>query len=153
MHLDGQPVDPKKWNQENPFIPVYKIKDNESFIDYDSNKIADIDYKTIEDKDIRIFARASSDAKGPVMMLIQALKFMNSNNINQKLNLKLVMDFEEEKGSPSLPEAVKKHSSILKSDALLIFDGPQHVSDLPTLNFGNRGICLLYTSPSPRDFG
>ena len=104
MHLDGQPVDPKKWNQENPFIPVYKIKDNESFIDYDSNKIADIDYKTIEDKDIRIFARASSDAKGPVMMLIQALKFMNSNNINQKLNLKLVMDFEEEKGSPSLPE-------------------------------------------------
>ena len=143
MHLDGQPVDPKKWNQENPFIPVYKIKDNESFIDYDSNKIADIDYKTIEDKDIRIFARASSDAKGPVMMLIQALKFMNSNNINQKLNLKLVMDFEEEKGSPSLPEAVKKHSSILKSDALLIFDGPQHVTDLPTLNFGNRGISSI----------
>ena len=143
MHLDGQPVDPIKWNQENPFIPVYKIKDNESFIDYDSNKIADIDYKTIEDKDIRIFARASSDAKGPVMMLIQALKFMNSNNINQKLNLKLVMDFEEEKGSPSLPEAVKKHSSILKSDALLIFDGPQHVSDLPTLNFGNRGISSI----------
>ena len=69
MHLDGQPVDPKKWNQENPFIPVYKIKDNESFIDYDSNKIADIDYKTIEDKDIRIFARASSDAKGPVCLL------------------------------------------------------------------------------------
>ena len=143
MHLDGQPVDPKKWNQENPFIPVYKIKDNESFIDYDSNKIADIDYKTLEDKDIRIFARASSDAKGPVMMLIQALKFMNSNNINQKLNLKLVMDFEEEKGSPSLPEAVKKHSSILKSDALLIFDGPQHVTDLPTLNFGNRGISSI----------
>ena len=65
------------------------------------------------------------------------------NNINQKLNLKLVMDFEEEKGSPSLPEAVKKHSSILKSDALLIFDGPQHVTDLPTLNFGNRGISSI----------
>ena len=28
MHLDGQPVDSKKWNQENPFIPVYKIKNN-----------------------------------------------------------------------------------------------------------------------------
>ena len=76
-------------------------------------------------------------------MLIQALKFMSSNNINQKLNLKLVMDFEEEKGSPSLPDAVKKHSSILKSDALLIFDGPQHLSDIPTLNFGNRGISSI----------
>ena len=26
MHLDGQPVDSSKWNQENPFKPVYKLK-------------------------------------------------------------------------------------------------------------------------------
>ncbi len=143
MHLDGQPVDLSKWNQENPFIPVYKLKENGKFVDYDSNKIANIDYETLEEKDIRIFARASSDAKGPVMMLIQAMKFMNSNNIDNKFNLKLIMDFEEEKGSPSLPDAVKKHSTILKSDALLIFDGPQHESDLPTLNFGNRGISSI----------
>ena len=143
MHLDGQPVDLSKWNQENPFIPVYKLKEDGKFVDYDSNKIANIDYETLEEKDIRIFARASSDAKGPVMMLIQAMKFMNSKNIDNKFNLKLIMDFEEEKGSPSLPAAVKKHSTILKSDALLIFDGPQHESDLPTLNFGNRGISSI----------
>ncbi|MFL2633948.1 MAG: M20/M25/M40 family metallo-hydrolase [Candidatus Marisimplicoccus sp.] len=143
MHLDGQPVDLTKWDQENPFIPVYKLKENGEFIEYDSNEIKDIDYKTLQEKDIRIFARASSDAKGPVMMLIQAINFMNTNNIDQKLNLKLVMDFEEEIGSPSLPDAVKKHSTILKSDALLIFDGPQHESDLPTLNFGNRGISSI----------
>ncbi len=143
MHLDGQPVDSSKWNQENPFTPVYKLKENGEFYDYDSSKISELDYATLEEKDIRIFARASSDAKGPVMMLIQAIKFMNLNNIDQKLNLKLVMDFEEEKSSPSLPEAVKKHSSILESDALLIFDGPRHESDLPTLNFGNRGISSI----------
>ena len=143
MHLDGQPVDLSKWNQENPFIPVYKLKEDGRFVDYDSNKLANIDYKTLEQRDIRIFARASSDAKGPVMMLIQAMKFMNSKNIDNKFNLKLIMDFEEEKGSPSLPDAVKKHSTILKSDALLIFDGPQHESDLPTLNFGNRGISSI----------
>ncbi len=143
MHLDGQPVDLTKWDQENPFTPVYKLKENGEFIEYDPNEIKDIDYKTLQEKDIRIFARASSDAKGPVMMLIQAIKFMNTNNIDQKLNLKLVMDFEEEIGSPSLPDAVKKHSNILKSDALLIFDGPQHESDLPTLNFGNRGISSI----------
>ena len=45
MHLDGQPVDLSKWNQENPFIPVYKLKENEEFIDYDSNKISDLDYE------------------------------------------------------------------------------------------------------------
>ena len=117
MHLDGQPVDLSKWNQENPFIPVYKLKEDVKFVDYDSNKIATIDYETLEEKDIRIFARASSDAKGPVMMLIQAMKFMNSKNIDNKFNLKLIMDFEEEKSSPSLPDAVKKHSTILNSDA------------------------------------
>tara|TARA_B100000965_G_scaffold63179_1_gene48952 strand:+ start:2517 stop:4040 length:1524 start_codon:yes stop_codon:yes gene_type:complete len=143
MHLDGQPVDLSKWNQENPFIPVYKLNEDGKFVDYDSNKLANIDYETLEERDIRIFARASSDAKGPVMMLIQAIKFMNSKNIENKFNLKLIMDFEEEKGSPSLPDAVKKHSTILKSDALLIFDGPQHESDLPTLNFGNRGISSI----------
>lgn len=70
LHLDGQPVDLSKWNQENPFIPVYKIKENGEFIDYDPTKIAEINYETLEEKDIRIFARSSSDAKGPVMMLI-----------------------------------------------------------------------------------
>ena len=53
------------------------------------------------------------------------------------------MDFEEEKSSPSLPYAVKKYSELLESDALLIFDGPQHQSNLPTLNFGNRGISSI----------
>ena len=77
------------------------------------------------------------------MMLIQALKFMELNGIDQGFNLKLVMDFEEEKSSPSLPYAVEKYSELLKSDALLIFDGPQHESDLPTLNFGNRGISSI----------
>ena len=143
LHLDGQPVDLTKWNQKNPFIPVFKINNNGKFIDYDSSNLKNINYNTLEEDDIRIFARSSSDAKGPVMMLIQAIKFMDSNNIDQKFNLKLVMDFEEEKGSRSLPSAVKKHSDILKSDALLIFDGPQHQSDLPTLNFGNRGISQI----------
>ena len=103
LHLDGQPVDLSKWNQENPFIPVFKLNENGNFTNYDSSKLKNISYDTLEENDIRIFARSSSDAKGPVMMLIQAIKFMNLNNIDQKFNIKLVMDFDEEKGSPSLP--------------------------------------------------
>ena len=45
MHLDGQPVDLSKWNQENPFIPVYKLKEDGKFVDYDSNKLANIGIK------------------------------------------------------------------------------------------------------------
>ena len=65
---------------------------------------------------------------------------MKRNNIELEYNLKVIMDFEEEISSPNLADAVKKYSSKLKSDALLIFDGPKHPSNLPTLTFGARGI-------------
>ena len=143
LHLDGQPVDISRWNQEDAFKPVFKKNENGIFIEDDWNKIASYNYNELDDKDIRIFARSSSDAKGPVMMLIQALKFMKLKNIDQEFNIKLIMDFEEEIGSPSLPSAVEVHKEKLESDALLIFDGPQHASGLPTLNFGNRGISSI----------
>jgi len=143
LHLDGQPVDITRWNQEDAFKPVFKKNENGIFIEDDWNKIASYNYSELDDKDIRIFARSSSDAKGPVMMLIQALKFMKLKNIDQEFNIKLIMDFEEEIGSPSLPSAVEVHKEKLVSDALLIFDGPQHASGLPTLNFGNRGISSI----------
>ena len=50
------------------------------------------------------------------------------------------MDFEEELGSPELPKAVEKYSKELASDMLIIFDGPRHISNQPTLTFGARGI-------------
>ena len=31
LHLDGQPIDTSKWNQKDPFTPVYKIKENGNF--------------------------------------------------------------------------------------------------------------------------
>ena len=67
-------------------------------------------------------------------------EIMKRNNIELEYNLKVIMDFEEEISSPNLADAVKKYSSKLKSDALLIFDGPKHPSNLPTLTFGARGI-------------
>ena len=109
LHLDGQPVDITRWNQEDAFKPVFKKNENGIFIEDDWNKIASYNYSELDDKDIRIFARSSSDAKGPVMMLIQALKFMKLKNIDQEFNIKLIMDFEEEIGSPSLPSAVEVH--------------------------------------------
>jgi len=53
------------------------------------------------------------------------------------------MDFEEELGSPNLPAAVKANKDLLKSDMLIIFDGPMHVSNKPTLTFGARGISTI----------
>ena len=140
LQFDGQPVDNSKWDQEDPYKAVLKERINNEYKITDWSRLDNITFDDLKKEDLRIFARSASDAKGPVMMIINALEIMKRNNIELEYNLKVIMDFEEEISSPNLADAVKKYSSKLKSDALLIFDGPKHPSDLPTLTFGARGI-------------
>ena len=140
LQFDGQPVDNSKWDQENPYKAVLKEKNDNEYKIIDWSRLDNITFDDIKKEDLRIFARSASDAKGPVMMILNALEIMKRNNIELEYNLKVIMDFEEEISSPNLADAVKKYSSKLKSDALLIFDGPKHPSNLPTLTFGARGI-------------
>jgi acetylornithine deacetylase/succinyl-diaminopimelate desuccinylase-like protein len=66
--------------------------------------------------------------------------------------MKVIMDFEEELGSPHLPAAVTQYKNELTADMLIIFDGPRHVSNQPTLSFGARGICeITLTVFGPRN--
>ena len=140
LQFDGQPVDNSKWDQENPYKAVLKEKIDNEYKTTDWSRLDNITFDDIKKEDLRIFARSASDAKGPVMMILNALEIMERNKIELEYNLKVIMDFEEEISSPNLADAVKKYSSKLKSDALLIFDGPKHPSNLPTLTFGARGI-------------
>lgn len=139
-HSDGQPVIPSEWFQENPFKPVLKKKNAEG------NAWEIIPIENLEkqvDPEWRIFGRASSDDKGPGVMLLAAMDALASKNINTPYNLKILVDFEEEKGSVNLPSIIDKHKNLLSSDLLLIFDGPGHASNLPTITYGARGIATV----------
>jgi acetylornithine deacetylase/succinyl-diaminopimelate desuccinylase-like protein len=50
------------------------------------------------------------------------------------------MDFQEELGSPTLPQAVTDNKEAFAADGMIILDGTRHVSNLPTLTYGARGI-------------
>ena len=138
MHLDGQAVDASKWNQKNPYEAVLKEIKGAEFEEISWDKLSGT-----EVDDYRIFARSSSDDKGPFVMLLTALKYIKSKGQSPAFNVKLILDFEEEQSSPGLPEAVKKYKDRLVADMLLILDGPVHASGKPTLVFGNRGIASL----------
>ena len=145
FHMDGQPVDPKKWNQDDPFIPILSEYVSDNWIEIDRNKI-----KEDPDPDWRIFGRSTSDDKGPPMMLVNALETLEKLNKKPKFNIKLIIDFQEEMGSPTVVSAVSLHKEKLKSDFLLIIDGPRHPSNKPTLTFGARGISrITLTSYGP----
>ena len=139
IQIDGQPVDPSKWFQEGPFIPTLKKqvkKDKWEIIPWESL------YKNYDD-DWRIFARSASDAKGPINSFLIALDIIAEKGIEPDYNIKVIMDMEEEMGSPNLPPAVKKFRKKLKADRLVILDGPRHPSNEPTLTFGARGIVTI----------
>lgn len=147
LQSDGQPVDPSQWNQPSPYQPVLKERagDGEWRIIPWERLHGDVD------PDWRIFARSASDSKGPVAQFLAALDVMRQQGTEPNFNLKVIVDTEEEMGSPNLPAAVARYRDQLAADMLVIFDGPPHVSGQPTLKFGARGIArFTLTTYGPR---
>jgi len=135
--IDGQPVTPSDWKQDNPFNPVMKESDgqgNWSERPWQTNNL---------NLDWRIYARSASDSKGPAMMLMQAIDIVREQKITPEFNIKVIMDFEEEQGSPTLPGAVEKFRDRFAADYLVILDGVRSVKNVPTLTFGARGIATI----------
>ncbi|MCP1385718.1 M20/M25/M40 family metallo-hydrolase [Runella salmonicolor] len=139
MHFDGQPVEPEKWQQESPYKPVLKKRGaNGQWEKIDWNNL-----QTGYDPEWRIFARAVSDDKGPILMLLAALDMMQKESINSPYHIKVILDSEEEIGAPHLAEAVKKYKEKLAADFLMVMDGGRHLSNEPTLTYGCRGIATI----------
>lgn len=147
LQIDGQPVNPALWDQESPWKPVLKEINHEGTWTAISEDKLNAKYN----RDWRIFARSTSDAKGPAAAFLASLDALAELKKEPNYNIKVIMDFEEELGSPRLPEAVKQYKQTLAADWFIIFDGPRHVSNQPTLSFGARGICeITLTTFGPR---
>jgi len=144
LQMDGQPVDSSFWRQPSPYDAVLKEEVTaEGWVEkpwsalnvgWSSDPVA---------RDYRVFARSASDAKGPVAQFLAAIDALRQNGASPAYNLKVILDFEEELGSPHLPAAVKRYSDALAADHLVILDGPMHPSNRPTLAFGARGISTV----------
>ena len=120
-HYDGQPVDPSKWNQPDPFKPVVRG----------------------EGRDARVFARSAADDKAPIVALLTALDALKAGGLAPSSNVRVILDGEEEASSPSLVPAIARYRDRLRADVMVILDGPAHSSGRPTLVYGARGIATL----------
>ena len=153
FHLDGQPVDPSKWNQKDPFIPVLKKQSENG----EWNAIAWEKLNEEINDDWRIFGRAAADDKAPIIMFLSALELMKAQSQEPKFNIKIIFDLEEEYGSNGFLSTLEKYKKNYESDYMIIMDGPAHNSNQPTLTFGCRGIatCSIttYGSKLPQHSG
>src|SRR5215813_3292575 len=137
-HYDGQPVVASEWTDKAPFEPNLRDKAIESggskipFPDSARNP------NSYQDN-WRIYARSASDDKTPIIAMLAALDALRDKNIPLAVNLKLVLEGEEEAGSEHLQQTLQLHKNLLKGDLLITGDGPVHQSGRPLVFFGNRG--------------
>lgn len=138
MQVDGQPVDSSAWNQESPYIPELMEEINGEWEPLNWNFIdGEID------SNWKIFARSASDSKGPTMTFFSALDILADKGMDPAVNLKFILDFQEEMSSPQLAKVVSEHKELFEADGILIMDGTRHFSNLPNLAFGARGIATI----------
>ncbi len=115
-HYDVQPADPLElWNSD-PFEPVIK--------------------------DGKIFARGSADDKGQFFMHIKALETLVATN-TLPVNMKFIIEGEEEMGSPNLAKFVRQNKDLLKADVILISDTSMLSIENPSIDAGVRGLSYI----------
>jgi acetylornithine deacetylase/succinyl-diaminopimelate desuccinylase-like protein len=138
-HYDGQPVDPAAWTDGKPFEPALRdaaIEAGGKRIPFQENGAQ---HRAAYNDDWRIYARSSSDDKSPIVALLAALDALREKKIALAVNLKVILEGEEEAGSTNLQRTLELHKNLLGGDLLITADGPVHQSGRPLVFFGNRG--------------
>lgn len=134
-HYDGQPVVPAEWPDSGPFQPIVRNAPLER-----GGKVVTLPATGPLDPDWRLYARSTSDDKGPIAALLTALDLAIGSGQPIGPAIRVVLEGDEEAGSPVLEEALAAHAADVKSDLVIMMDGPQHLSGRPTFFFGARGI-------------
>lgn len=116
-HYDVQPVDPLELWDSPPFEPV--IRDGE------------------------IYARGASDDKGQAFAHIKAIESMLAANGRLPVNVKLILEGEEEIGSPSLETFVVANKELLAADTGLVSDGRIVGPEQPSIVYALRGMTYM----------
>jgi acetylornithine deacetylase/succinyl-diaminopimelate desuccinylase-like protein len=113
-HYDVQPVDPIALWQSDPFEPT--IRDN------------------------NIYARGAVDDKGQMFAIVKALQALMAVSGNLPVNVRVLIEGEEEAGGESIESYVIEHPEKLACDVALIVDSGMPAPDVPAIEYGVRGI-------------
>jgi acetylornithine deacetylase/succinyl-diaminopimelate desuccinylase-like protein len=150
IHFDGQPVDKAGWKQADPWMPIIRA----GTLEEGAGEIRDWSTRSTFPDTWRVYARSAGDDKGPIQAFVSALDAIGGKPTQ---NIRVILHGEEEGGGPALDSVVRTHADKLRSDVLLIVDGPQHPSGNPTIYYGARGgaglTVSVYTAKSAMHSG
>ena len=87
-----------------------------------------------------LFARGAVDDKGQVFMHLKALEAHLKTAGRLPVNVRLLIEGEEEIGSPSLDAFIRQHKAMLQTDVVVISDTAMITKDAPGITVGLRGL-------------
>ncbi|MGV8074374.1 MAG: dipeptidase [Syntrophobacteraceae bacterium] len=87
-----------------------------------------------------LYARGASDDKGQFFTYIKAIEAVLAIAKKLPINIKFLVEGEEEIGSPNLEPFLKENRKKLKADVAAISDGSQFMAGIPAITYGLRGL-------------
>ncbi len=94
-------------------------------------------------KDGNIYARGASDDKGQAYTHVKALESFVQSGEEIPVNVKIILEGEEEIGSPNLVPFINQHKDMLTCDMVLISDTAMFGKDQPSITYGLRGLAYM----------
>jgi len=138
-HYDGQPVVPELWHSDpwEVLIRTDRIEDG-------GEDVSLADLESPLNPDWRLYGRSASDDKVSIVALLSAVDALDASGIVPSVNIKLVLDGEEERGSPHIAEILRANRERLEADLWIFCDGPMHQTRLPQVVYGVRGVTSVH---------
>ena len=90
-----------------------------------------------------IYARGATDDKGQVYAHIKGVEALLKTEDALKVNVKFLVEGEEEIGSPSLDKVLEAHRDRFAADVVIISDGSMIAPDTPTITYGLKGLAYV----------
>lgn len=94
-------------------------------------------------RDGYVYARGASDDKGQFFTYLKAIEAVLAVGGKLPVNVKILVEGEEEIGSPNLGPFLKEHQKELRADAVVVSDGSQFSQGTPAITYGLRGLSYL----------
>ena len=138
-HYDGQPVVPELWSSD-PFDGVLRKGRLES----GAEALPLDELRAPIDPEWRLYGRSASDDKVSIVALLTALNALDAAGIEPSVNIKILLDGEEERGSPHIAEILRSNGDLLAADLWVFCDGPMHQTRLPQVVYGVRGVTSVH---------
>lgn len=116
-HYDVQPPDPLELWEQDPFEPV--------------------------ERDGDLVARGAADDKGQVFMHVKSVEAYLQSDGALPVNVKMMVEGEEESGSVHLAPFIEEHKDLLAADVVLVSDTALFAPGVPSIAYGLRGMAYV----------